>query len=55
MPVSAEIEKLAIDRASAHEIQAVARTEGLVDLRLDGLAKAAEGQTSIPEVVRVAV
>ncbi|MET7424677.1 ATPase, T2SS/T4P/T4SS family [Dactylosporangium sp. NPDC005555] len=55
MPVSAEIEKLAIDRASAHEIQAVARTEGLIDLRLDGLAKAAEGQTSIPEVVRVAV
>ncbi|MEV0128094.1 ATPase, T2SS/T4P/T4SS family [Dactylosporangium sp. NPDC050688] len=55
MPVSAEIEKLAIDRASAHEIQAVARREGLVDLRLDGLAKAAEGQTSIPEVVRVAV
>lgn len=55
MPVSAEIEKLAIDRASAHEIQTVARQEGLVDLRLDGLAKAAEGQTSIPEVVRVAV
>ncbi|MDG6102239.1 GspE/PulE family protein [Dactylosporangium aurantiacum] len=55
MPVSAEIEKLAIDRASAHEIQAVARREGLIDLRLDGLAKAAEGQTSIPEVVRVAV
>ncbi|MGI5181464.1 GspE/PulE family protein [Dactylosporangium sp. CA-152071] len=55
MPVSAEIEKLAIDRASAHEIQAVARQEGLIDLRLDGLAKAAEGQTSIPEVVRVAV
>jgi type IV pilus assembly protein PilB len=55
MPVSAEIEKLAIDRASAHEIRAVARREGLIDLRLDGLAKAAEGQTSIPEVVRVAV
>jgi type IV pilus assembly protein PilB len=55
MPVSAEIEKLAVDRASAHEIQKVARREGLVELRLDGLAKAAEGQTSIPEVVRVAV
>jgi type IV pilus assembly protein PilB len=55
MPVSADIEKLAIDRASAHEIQAVAHREGLLDLRIDGLAKAAEGQTSIPEVLRVAV
>ncbi|MEV6927739.1 ATPase, T2SS/T4P/T4SS family [Dactylosporangium sp. NPDC051485] len=55
MPVSSDIEKLAIDRASAHEIQAVAYREGLLDLRIDGLAKAAEGQTSIPEVVRVAV
>jgi type IV pilus assembly protein PilB len=55
MPVSADIEKLAVDRASAHEIRAVAYREGLRDLRLDGLAKAAEGQTSIPEVVRVAV
>ncbi|GAA3272058.1 Flp pilus assembly complex ATPase component TadA [Dactylosporangium vinaceum] len=55
MPVSPDIEKLAIDRASAHEIQAVAYREGLLDLRVDGLSKAAEGQTSIPEVVRVAV
>ncbi|WP_238006040.1 ATPase, T2SS/T4P/T4SS family [Dactylosporangium sp. AC04546] len=55
MPVSPEIEKLAVDRASAHEIQAVAYREGLRDLRVDGLAKAAEGQTSIAEVVRVAV
>ncbi|GGM41695.1 GspE/PulE family protein [Dactylosporangium sucinum] len=55
MPVSPEIEKLAVNRASAHEIQAVAYREGLRDLRIDGLAKAAEGQTSIAEVVRVAV
>jgi type IV pilus assembly protein PilB len=55
MPVSAAIEKLAVDRASAHEIQQVAHEEGLLDLRIDGLAKAAEGQTSIPEVLRVAV
>ncbi|MER7003316.1 ATPase, T2SS/T4P/T4SS family [Dactylosporangium sp. NPDC000555] len=55
MPVSPDIEKLAVDRASAHEIQAVAYREGLQDLRIDGLAKAAAGQTSIPEVVRVAV
>ncbi|GAA2578110.1 type IV-A pilus assembly ATPase PilB [Dactylosporangium fulvum] len=55
MPVSPEIEKLAVDRASAHEIQQVAYEQGLRDLRIDGLIKATEGQTSIPEVVRVAV
>ncbi|MBN1173636.1 MAG: Flp pilus assembly complex ATPase component TadA [Micromonosporaceae bacterium] len=55
MPVSEEIEKLAVDRASAHEIQRVAIREGMRELRLDGLAKAAEGLTSLPEVLRVAV
>jgi type IV pilus assembly protein PilB len=55
MPVSEEIEKLAVLRASAHDIQRVARDEGMLDLRMDGLAKAAAGLTSIPEVLRVAV
>jgi type IV pilus assembly protein PilB len=55
MPVSAEIERLAVERASANTIQAVALREGMRDLRTDGLRKALEGQTSIPEVVRVAV
>jgi len=30
-------------------------TEGMRDLRADGLTKAAEGQTSVQEVLRVAV
>ncbi|HKT04245.1 MAG TPA: GspE/PulE family protein [Rugosimonospora sp.] len=55
MPVSPEIEKLAVERASAHEILRVARAEGMSDLRVDGLIKAAVGQTSVPEVLRVAV
>src|SRR5690348_8356678 len=55
MPVSAEIERLAVERAPANAIQAVALREGMLDLRTDGLRKALEGQTSIPEVVRVAV
>jgi type IV pilus assembly protein PilB len=55
MPVSEEVEALAVNRASAHEIQRVARAEGMADLRIDGLAKAADGQTSVPEVLRVAV
>jgi type II secretory ATPase GspE/PulE/Tfp pilus assembly ATPase PilB-like protein len=54
-PVSAEIERLAVERAPANAVQAVALREGMLDLRTDGLRKAMEGQTSIPEVVRVAV
>jgi type IV pilus assembly protein PilB len=55
MPVSEEIEKLTIHRTSAHELQRVAMAEGMRTLRMDGLGKAAEGQTSIQEVLRVAV
>ncbi len=55
MPVSEAIEKLAVERASAHEIHRVASAEGMRDLRVDGLAKAAAGETSIEEVLRVAV
>jgi type IV pilus assembly protein PilB len=55
MSVSEEVEKLAVERASAHEIQRVAKAEGMTELRIDGLIKAADGQTSVPEVLRVAV
>lgn len=55
MPVTAEIETLAVRRASTTEIRKVAVEQGMYDLRADGLAKAAGGQTSIREVLRVAV
>src|SRR3989440_7094009 len=55
MRVTEEIERLTIARASSHELQKAALAEGMRDLRSDGLSKAAEGQTSIQEVVRVAV
>ncbi|HWG99267.1 MAG TPA: GspE/PulE family protein [Pilimelia sp.] len=55
MPVSEEIEALAVQRASAHEVRKVAIAQGMSELRTDGLAKAAAGHTSIQEVVRVAV
>ncbi len=55
MPVSEEIERLAVKRSSANEIHAVAVNEGMHDLRIDGLFKAMEGQTSIAEVLRVAI
>jgi type IV pilus assembly protein PilB len=55
MPVTAEIETLAVRRASATEIRKVAVEQGMYDLRADGLAKAAAGQTSVREVLRVAI
>jgi type IV pilus assembly protein PilB len=55
MPVSEEIERLAVKRSSANEIHAVAIAEGMHDLRIDGLFKAMESQTSIAEVLRVAI
>jgi type IV pilus assembly protein PilB len=55
MPVSEEIERLSVERASAHDVARVAESEGMRDLRHDGLAKAAQGQTTIAEVLRVAI
>jgi type IV pilus assembly protein PilB len=55
MPVSPEIESLTIRRASSNEIREVALSQGMYDLRADGLAKAAGGLTSIREVSRVAI
>jgi type IV pilus assembly protein PilB len=55
MPVSEEIERLAVTRASAHDVQHAAELEGMRPLRYDGLSKAAEGHTSVPEILRVAI
>ena len=55
MPVSEDIERLAVERGSSHEIQRTAITEGMEMLRTDGLRKAAAGETTLAEVLRVAV
>jgi type IV pilus assembly protein PilB len=55
MPVTEEIERLAVERASAHEIKRVAVADGMDVLRTDGLRKAALGETTLAEVLRVAV
>jgi type IV pilus assembly protein PilB len=55
MPVSEEIETLAVGRVSASEIRRVAVAEGMIPLRSDGLRKAAEGLTTLEEVLRVTV
>jgi len=55
MVVSEAIERLAVEHASAEVIAKVARDEGMVTLRHDGLAKVAAGVTSLEEIFRVVV
>ena len=55
MPVTEQIERLSVAQASASDIERVAISEGMVTLREDGLAKAAEGLTTVEEIVRVTV
>jgi len=55
MLVTEEIERLAVRKASADEIKALAIEQGLRTLRDDGFLKAKMGITSIEEVLRVVV
>ena len=53
MLISEEVERLCCEHSSAEDIRKVALAEGMVNLREDGLGKAAAGITSIEEVLRV--
>ena len=55
MSVTEQIERLAVERASAEAIGKVAREQGMAMLRDDGLAKVADGVTSLEEIFRVVV
>ncbi|MGL4173432.1 MAG: GspE/PulE family protein [Actinomycetota bacterium] len=55
MSVTEPIERLTVERASAAAIGEVARSEGMTTLRQDGMAKVAQGVTSIEEILRVVV
>lgn len=55
MPMSPQIEKLTVARASTDKIKKQALKEGLVVLREDGLEKVLKGITSLEEVMRVIV
>ncbi|HEY0167986.1 MAG TPA: GspE/PulE family protein [Jatrophihabitans sp.] len=55
MPVSEQIERMAVEHASASEIKKVAIAEGMVTLRDDGLRKALDGLTTLEEMLRVTV
>jgi type IV pilus assembly protein PilB len=53
MQMSDRIKEMAIDHASEAEIAAVAREEGMLTLREDGVTKIRSGLTSLEEVLRV--
>jgi type IV pilus assembly protein PilB len=53
MIVSEEIERLAVTRASSTEIGAVAREQGMITLRQDGMDKVRAGRTTLEEILRV--
>jgi type IV pilus assembly protein PilB len=55
MAVSEDIERLAVEHASALTITKVALAEGMVTLRNDGLTKVVAGHTSMEEILRVVV
>ncbi len=53
MPVTEDIERLAVARSSSAEISRTAIAQGMSTLRQDGWAKALLGLTSIEEILRV--
>jgi type IV pilus assembly protein PilB len=53
MAVSEEIERMTVERESVSSITKVAIESGMITLRQDGLAKAAQGVTSLDEIFRV--
>jgi type IV pilus assembly protein PilB len=55
MLLTPELEQLAVVRAPAAELRALALAQGMVPLREDGFAKVRRGITTLEEVLRVAV
>jgi type II secretory ATPase GspE/PulE/Tfp pilus assembly ATPase PilB-like protein len=55
MVITDEMREMILRRTSAAEIGRAARRAGMVPLREDGLAKAAQGITTIEEILRTVV
>jgi type IV pilus assembly protein PilB len=53
LPVTATIKELMMKNATGDDIEAQAKAEGMLTMSEDGMFKAAEGVTSIEEVLRV--
>lgn len=54
LPITAGIRQLIVRNASTDEIKKRATTEGMINLKMDGIQKALNGLTTIEEVIRVA-
>jgi type IV pilus assembly protein PilB len=54
MPVTDDLRRMILESAGADEMRVQARSEGMRTLREDGLEKIKAGDTSVPEVLRVA-
>jgi type IV pilus assembly protein PilB len=55
MSVTEEIERMVAENASSEEMGRMARQQGMLTLRDDGMEKVRQGLTSIEEVLRVVV
>ncbi len=55
LSVTETIKELIVKRATSDQIQAQAQKEGMITMIEDGFIKAAQGQTSIEEILRVIV
>ena len=55
MAVTEEIRELILRRTSTDEMSRAAKDQGMVRLREDGLLKAAQGVTTVEEVLRTVV
>ncbi len=53
LPVTSTIKELVMKNATADEVERQARTEGMLTMAEDGIFKAAQGLTTIEEVLRV--
>jgi type IV pilus assembly protein PilB len=54
MPVSDEIRRLIVDRASVADVERVAVEQGMDTLRMAAVRRVATGELSIDEMLRVA-
>ena len=52
-PITEDVRSLILRRAPTHELRRHALQKGMTPLRLDGWAKARQGETTVEEILRV--
>jgi type IV pilus assembly protein PilB len=53
LPLSPSIKELVMKNGTADDIEEIGRKEGMLTMAEDGIFKAAQGRTTIEEVMRV--